>query len=77
MRDSGSHGGEYEDYRAIALMVEVVRTSETSAYFNETTRRYIPGGSKFHTDVPVTTPTVTAYRMVSHKVSHTLRPLVI
>jgi Arc/MetJ family transcription regulator len=26
----------------IALIMEVVRTSETSAYFNETARRYVP-----------------------------------
>jgi hypothetical protein len=26
----------------IALMMEAVRTPETSVYFNETTRRYIP-----------------------------------
>jgi hypothetical protein len=26
-----------------ALMIETVRTSETSVHFNETTRRYIPG----------------------------------
>jgi hypothetical protein len=29
----------------IALMMEAVHTSETSVYFNETTRRYIPEGS--------------------------------
>jgi hypothetical protein len=29
----------------IALMMEAVRTSETSVYSNETTRRYIPEGS--------------------------------
>jgi hypothetical protein len=28
----------------IALMMEAVRTSETSVYFNEPTRRYIPEG---------------------------------
>jgi hypothetical protein len=28
----------------IALMTEAVRTSETSVYFNETTRHYIPEG---------------------------------
>jgi hypothetical protein len=28
----------------IDLMMEPVRTSETSVYFNETTRRYIPEG---------------------------------
>jgi hypothetical protein len=26
----------------IALLIEVVRTSETSVYYHETTRRYIP-----------------------------------
>jgi hypothetical protein len=33
----------------IALMMEVVRTSETSVHFNETTRRYIPESTKLHT----------------------------
>jgi hypothetical protein len=32
----------------IALMMEVVRTSETSVYSNETKRRYIPQHSKRH-----------------------------
>jgi hypothetical protein len=30
-------------------MMEAVRTSETSVYSKETTRRYIPEGSKLHT----------------------------
>jgi hypothetical protein len=30
-------------------MMETVRTSETSVYSNETTRRYIPEDSKLHT----------------------------
>jgi hypothetical protein len=30
-------------------MMEAVRTSETSVYSNETTRRYIPEGSNLHT----------------------------
>jgi hypothetical protein len=29
-------------FRAIALMMKAVSTSETSVYFNETTQRYIP-----------------------------------
>jgi hypothetical protein len=29
-------------------MIEAVRISETSAYSNETTMRYIPGGSNLH-----------------------------
>jgi hypothetical protein len=29
-------------------MMEAVRTSETSVYSNETTRRYIPEGSNLH-----------------------------
>jgi hypothetical protein len=33
----------------IALMMEAVRTSETSVHSNETTRRYIPEDSKLHT----------------------------
>jgi hypothetical protein len=32
----------------IALMMEAVRTSETSVNFNVTTRRYIPEDSKLH-----------------------------
>jgi hypothetical protein len=32
----------------IALMIEAVRTSETSAKFNVTTRRYIPEDSKLY-----------------------------
>jgi hypothetical protein len=31
------------------MMMEAVRNSETSVYFNETTRRYISEGSNFHT----------------------------
>jgi hypothetical protein len=33
----------------IALIMEALHTSETSVYFNETTRRYIPEGSTLHT----------------------------
>jgi hypothetical protein len=33
----------------IALMMEAIRTSETSVNFNVTTRRYIAEESKFHT----------------------------
>jgi hypothetical protein len=33
----------------MTLMIEAVHTSETSVYSNETTRRYIPGGSDVHT----------------------------
>jgi hypothetical protein len=33
----------------IALMMEAVRTSETSVHFNVTTRRYIQEESKLHT----------------------------
>jgi hypothetical protein len=33
----------------IALMMEAVRTSETSVNFNVTTRRYIPEDTKLHT----------------------------
>jgi hypothetical protein len=48
---SGSHGGEYEDdsllvrTASIILNMEAIRTSETSVYSIETTRRYIPEGS--------------------------------
>jgi len=31
------------------MMMEAVRTSETSVHSNETTWRYIPEDSKFHT----------------------------
>jgi hypothetical protein len=34
---------------AIIRAMMAVRTSETSVYSNETTRRYIPEGSKLHT----------------------------
>jgi hypothetical protein len=33
----------------VDLMMETVRTCETSVYSNETTRRYIPEGSYLHT----------------------------
>jgi len=33
----------------IALMMEALRTSETSAYYRETTRHYIPEGCLPHT----------------------------
>jgi hypothetical protein len=32
----------------ITLMMEAVRTCETSVYSNKTTRRYIPEGSHLH-----------------------------
>jgi hypothetical protein len=32
----------------IKAMMEAVRNSETSVYFNETARRYIPEGFHFH-----------------------------
>jgi hypothetical protein len=34
---------------SVALMMEAVRTSETSVNFNVTTRRYIPEDSELHT----------------------------
>jgi len=34
---------------SIALLMETVCTSETSAYFNETTRHYIPEGYNIQT----------------------------
>jgi hypothetical protein len=33
----------------IAVMIEVVHVSETSDYFNETTRRDVPEGCHLHT----------------------------
>jgi hypothetical protein len=35
-------------WAVIVLMMEAVRTSETSVNFNVTTRRYIPEDSKLH-----------------------------
>jgi hypothetical protein len=40
---------ERQTDRAGRLMMEAVRTSETSVNFNVTTRRYIPEDSKLHT----------------------------
>jgi hypothetical protein len=37
------------DWRFIALMMAVVRTSETSVYFSETAQRYIPESCPLHT----------------------------
>jgi hypothetical protein len=37
------------DRRFIVLMMEAECTSETSIYFHETTRRYIPESRHFHT----------------------------
>jgi hypothetical protein len=55
------HFGKYEDGNflgysdvsqvrtvSIIALMQVVRTSETSVYLNETTRRYIPGRCHFH-----------------------------
>jgi hypothetical protein len=42
VRDLRFHGGEYED--VISPIMEAVCTSETSVYFKDTTRRYIPEG---------------------------------
>jgi hypothetical protein len=42
---SGASDGEYEHD---TLIMEAVRTSETSVYFNETTRRYNPEGCHLH-----------------------------
>jgi hypothetical protein len=38
----------------IALMMEAVRTSESSVCFNETTRRYMPEGCHFHLQITKT-----------------------
>jgi hypothetical protein len=37
---------------------EAVRTSETSEYYNETTRRYITEESKLHKDIEMENPAV-------------------
>jgi hypothetical protein len=39
----------FEVRTEVALMMEAVRTSESSVNFNVTTRRYIPEDSKLHT----------------------------
>jgi hypothetical protein len=40
----------YDDNElVIVLMMEAVRTSETSVYFKETIRHYIPEGSNIYT----------------------------
>jgi hypothetical protein len=45
---STKHGtGIYQGF--ITMMMEAVYTSETSAYFNETTQHYIPEGFHLHT----------------------------
>jgi hypothetical protein len=36
-------------YSLVALMMEAARTSQTSVYFNETARRYIPEGYRLQT----------------------------
>jgi hypothetical protein len=36
-------------FRVIALMIETVHTSETSVYFNDAARRYIPESCHHHT----------------------------
>jgi hypothetical protein len=50
----------------IALMIEAVRTFETSVYSNETTRRYIPEDSKLHTR--------SRENLKSHLVLHDFKP---
>jgi hypothetical protein len=40
---------EHTAYLIQAMLMEAVRTSETSVNFNVTTRRYIPEDSKLHT----------------------------
>jgi hypothetical protein len=42
----------------IALMMDAVRTPETSVYFNETTSLYMPEGCHLHFDDIVTTITL-------------------
>jgi hypothetical protein len=50
-----------------ALMMEAVRTSETSVNFNLTTLRYIPEDSKPHTSVPLlTVPVEPAVAILQH-----------
>jgi hypothetical protein len=42
----------------IGLMIEAVSTSETSVYFYQTKRRYIPENSNFHESSVVETPQI-------------------
>jgi hypothetical protein len=39
------------DRRFIGAMTEAVRDSETSVYFNEITRNYVPEGCDIHTTI--------------------------
>jgi hypothetical protein len=41
--------GAYDLHNQGVLMMEIVRTSETSAHLNVIIRRYIPEDSKLHT----------------------------
>jgi hypothetical protein len=58
----------------IALMMETVRTSETSVNFNVTTRRYIPGDSKLEIKIRIPVLIGYSYGVVSYKASQGLRP---
>jgi hypothetical protein len=46
-------------------MIEAVRISETSAYFNETTRRYIPEGCLLHEDITLKQAMATSFLMLT------------
>jgi hypothetical protein len=46
---------EVHNMSSIAVMTEAVRTSETSVYFNKTSRRYIPEDCHLQIDIPFTT----------------------
>jgi hypothetical protein len=46
----GEEAGQWQTHGVfIALMMDAVRTSETSVNFNVTTRHYLPKDSKLHT----------------------------
>jgi hypothetical protein len=47
--DRHFRGAYFLYHKSDTLMMEAVRTSETSVYTNKITRRYIPWGSHFHT----------------------------
>jgi hypothetical protein len=43
-----SYSPSYMSFAQYVLMMEAVRISETSVYFNDTTRRFIPERSRLH-----------------------------
>jgi hypothetical protein len=60
-------------FSIISLMMEVVRTSETSVYFNETTWRSIPDGCHIQETVVQSARYVMSYDDVCHLSREKLR----